>query len=97
MLKENKQINREIETYTYENKLEQRHIRQKIKKQKQKSQTRVYGLEYAYAYIRPAYVAQLYTYAYFKYAYACKKHTYAYTSKTLTHKQQEQKQSGNLK
>ena len=34
MLKANKQINREIETYTCENKLELRHIRHKIKKQK---------------------------------------------------------------
>jgi len=42
-------------------------------------QIRVSGLEYAYIYIGPIYVAQLYASAYFEYAYACRTHTYIYT------------------
>ena len=34
-----------------------------------KMQIRVFGLEYTYAYIGPAYAAQLYVYTYFEYAY----------------------------
>ena len=49
-----------------------------IKKQKQKTQIRIFGHEYAYIYkwlaYRRAYASHLYTYAYFKFTYAFKKH-----------------------
>ena len=35
-----------------------------IKKQKQKTQIRVFGLEYVYAYIGPTYATHMYAYAY---------------------------------
>ena len=49
-----------------------------IKKQKQKTQIRVFGHEYVY----------------FKSGYACKKHAYAYTPRNQKYKKEKKKKKG---
>ena len=69
MLRTNKQISKETKKKKKE---EGRNIlcKQNKENRSRKTQIRVFGHEYACAYIGLAYVAQLYAYTYFEYAYA---------------------------